>query len=135
MWSSSQHEEPWAPEMQAVAEDEEGEAPHRRSLAEMSALSFRSGLHSEPCSRLTQVKTASNCSSVLNGTGILSCLAPASGVALCKDQCLLYQGSEDIMCRQRWRLEHFWTRWHVTWTSASSEPSGQQATPLLRHLT
>lgn len=54
VWSSY-HDEPWAPEMQAVAEDEEGEAVDAKTLAEMSALSFRPGLTTEPVTRLTQV--------------------------------------------------------------------------------
>ena len=58
--SGSIAEEPWAPDMQAVAEGvEERRLPH--ALADPNALSFRPGLTTEPSTRLTQVPVKRNC--------------------------------------------------------------------------
>lgn len=55
MWSSSAPAEPWVPDVQSVAEGDENEGCNTRSMAEMSALSFRPGLATEPSTRLTEV--------------------------------------------------------------------------------
>ena len=53
--SGSCADDAWAPDMEAVKEGNEEGSPERKTLAEMSALSFRPAMPSSPPATLTQV--------------------------------------------------------------------------------
>lgn len=53
--SGSCADDAWAPDMEAVKEGDEEGSPEKKTLAEMSALSFRPAVPSSPPATLTQV--------------------------------------------------------------------------------
>ena len=56
--SGSCADDAWAPDMEAVKEGDEEGSPEQKTLAEMSALSFRPSMPSSPPATLTQVSIA-----------------------------------------------------------------------------
>ena len=156
--SGSIAEEPWAPDMQAVAEGvEERRLPH--TLADINALSFRPGLITEPSTRLTQVIGNRNCFPKHQGsaTPIPLCgmshhvdahsqsvrCQPATGpqVLLSLQSCKTARLTTPllhlvpccahavlILCRLPWSRGQCWTRSRATSTWPCSGQSGRRVT-------
>ena len=87
--SGSCADEAWAPDMEAVQEGNEEGSPEKKTLAEMSALSFRPAMPASPPATLTQVRTSlphlfaplqqSYCQRVRFNEAIMSVSEPPSG--------------------------------------------------------
>ena len=150
--SGSIAEEPWAPDMQAVAEGvEERRLPH--TLADINALSFRPGLTTEPSMRLTQVTVTRHCFPAQGtATGIPLCgmlhhvdahlplrvcpfQAAAAAVSALSARlparllaCRIWCHAVLAVCRPPWSRGRCWTRSRATSTWPCCARSGRRAT-------